>query len=452
MNDGPSGGRARRSRSDPNRQIAALAVPALGALLAEPAFLLADTAIIGHLGTAPLAGVAIASVVLTTIVGLSVFLAYGTTAQVARSLGAADRAAALRHGIDGLYLALGLGVVVAAAGWPAAPWLIEVVGGSGPGTGYGITYLRASLPGLPGMLLVLASTGVLRGLQDTVTPLVVAVVGAVGNIGLNLVLVYGAGWGVAGAAVGTAVCQTGMAGALIVIVVRGARRHGCSLRPSRTGIGAAGRMGVPLLIRTATLRAAIIVTTVIAARQGTAALAAHQIVMSIWNFLALGLDAVAIAAQALTGKALGQGDTRAVRDLTRRMLVWGVAAGAGIGVVVLVVHTVAGAAFSPDPAVRGTVGLVLLIVAVAQPLAGWVFVLDGVLIGAGDAPYLAWAGLVNLVVYLPAVWAVAAWATTGRTGLAWLWLAYGVVYMGARAVTLGVRYRRDGWLVTGAAR
>lgn len=435
-----------------NRQIAALAVPALGALLAEPAFLLADAAIVGHLGTAQLAGVAVASVVLTTIVGLAIFLAYGTTAQVARSLGAGERATALSHGIDGLYLGVGLGVLIGGIGYPLSAWLIGVLGASPVEAGFGVTYLHASLPGLPGMLLVLAATGVLRGLQDTRTPLLVATVGATVNVGLNLLLVFGLGLGVAGSAVGTAVSQTGMAIALAAVVWRGARRHGASLRPRLRGIGLAGRTGVPLLIRTASLRAAIIVTTMVAAGQGTTSLAAHQVVMSIWNFLALGLDAVAIAAQALTGKALGEGDAAAARALTRRMLRWGVLAGVAIGAVVLGIHVVAGQAFSPDPAVRATVGAVLLVLAAAQPLAGWVFVLDGVLIGAGDATYLAWAGLANLVVYLPAAWAVASLAGGGTAGLAWLWVAYGGAYMAARAVTLGVRYRGNRWLVTGASR
>ncbi len=435
-----------------NRQIATLAVPALGALLAEPAFLLADAAIVGHLGTAQLAGVAVASVVLTTIVGLAVFLAYGTTAQVARSLGAGDRAAALSHGVDGLYLAVGLGMLVGAACLPVAPWLIRALGASPAEAGYGVSYLTWSLPGLPGMLLVLAATGVLRGLQDTRTPLVVATAGAVVNVGLNLLLVYGFGLGVAGSAIGTALSQSGMAVALAIVVWRGARRYGARMRPLLRGISGAGRSGVPLLIRTATLRVAIIVTTVVVAGQGTTSLAAHQVVMSIWNFLALGLDAVAIAAQALTGKALGEGDRAAARALTRRMLGWGVAAGAGIGVLVLVIHAVAGGAFSADPTVRATVGVVLLVLAAAQPLSGWVFVLDGVLIGAGDAGYLAWAGLINLAVYLPAAWAVAAFAGHGTAGLVWLWVAYGGAYMTARAVTLGVRYRGDRWLVTGATR
>jgi putative MATE family efflux protein len=435
-----------------NRQILRLAVPALGALLAEPIFLLVDAAIVGHLGVAQLAGVGIASVILGTLVGLSVFLAYGTTAQVSRALGAGRTGDALTFGIAGLYLAVIIGGAVLAVCWPLAPVLIDAFGGTAEVADFGIVFLRWSLLGLPAMLAVLATMGVLRGLQDTRTPLYVAAIGALVNIGLNLLLVYGIGLGVAGSAIGTALTQTGMAVVLVAIVAAGARREGVALTPHAGHIRGAGRAGVPLFVRTLTLRAAIIVTTVVATRQGVEALAAQQVVMSIWNFLALGLDALAIAAQALTGKALGEGDGAAARRFTGTMLRWGVWVGVGIGLAVLLVHAVAGAAFSADPVVRDTVGAALIVVAISQPLCGWVFVLDGVLIGAGDGVYLAWAGLATLVIYLPAAWAVAVWAPGGSAGLVWLWVSFSVVFMGARAVTLGWRYRGDRWLITGATR
>jgi MATE family, multidrug efflux pump len=435
-----------------NRQILRLAVPALGALLAEPTFLLVDAAIVGHLGTEQLAGVGIASVILGTLVGLSVFLAYGTTAQVARSLGAGQPDRALAFGIAGLYLAVIIGLVLLLIGFPLAPQLISWFGGGPAESEYGTTFLRWSLIGLPAMLAVLATTGVLRGLQDTRTPLLVAVVGAVVNVGLNLLLVNGFRLGVAGSAIGTVITQIGMALALIAVVIRAARQYGAPLAPHAGNIRGAGRAGIPLFIRTLTLRLAIIVTTVVAARQGVAALAAQQVVLSIWNFLALGLDALAIAAQALTGKALGEGDGVAARALTKAMLRWGVLAGAVIGAGVLIIHAFAGAAFSPDPAVRAAVAAGLIVVALSQPISGWVFVLDGVLIGAGDGVYLAGAGVITLVAYLPAAVAVAIWAPGGAAGLVWLWVAFSVVFMGARAITLGLRYRGDKWLVTGAAK
>ena len=181
-----------------DRQILGLAVPALGALVAEPLFVLVDSAIVGRLGTTELAGLSLASTLLVTVVGLCVFLAYATTAAVARRSGAGDRAGALQMGVDGLWLAAGLGVVLAVVAVAVAPWAVGALGATGDVAHQAVLYLRASAPGLPGMLLVLAATGALRGLQDTRTPLVVAGVGAVVNAVLNVVLVYGAGLGIAG--------------------------------------------------------------------------------------------------------------------------------------------------------------------------------------------------------------------------------------------------------------
>lgn len=433
-----------------DRQIVRLAVPALGALVAEPLFVLVDSAIVGRLGTEPLAGLALASTVLVTMVGLCVFLAYATTAAVARRLGAGDTRAALQTGVDGLWLAVGLGVLLAAGTWVAAPWVVGALGADGGVAEEAVTYLRWSLPGLPGMLLVLAATGALRGLLDTRTPLVVAAAGAVANAVLNVVLVYGAGMGIAGSGLGTAVAQIGMAVALVVVVVRGARRHGAQLRPAAGGILANVRAGVPLLVRTATLRVAILVTVWVATGLGGASLAAHQVAMSVWGLTAFALDALAIAAQALVGHSLGASDVTRTRALLRRTLQWGVAAGAVMGVLVGALAPAYVRLFSADPGVQRAATAALVVAAVTLPMAGWVFVLDGVLIGAGDGRYLAWAGVLTLVAYVPAALVVHAWAPAGATGLAWLWIAFAGVFMAARAVTTGWRARGTAWMVTGA--
>lgn len=433
-----------------NRQILGLALPALGALIAEPLFLLADSAIVGHLGVAPLAGLALAATVLTNAVGLSVFLAYGATAAVARRLGAGDLRGALRHGVDGWWLSVVIGVGLLAVLLPAAGPLIAMLGGSGEVARQGTVYLRWSALGLPPMLSVLACTGVLRGLQRTWPPLVVAAIGAVVNVGLNLVLVYGCGLGIAGSAIGTVVVQYLMAAALTVAVLRAAGPGGVELRPSLRRITHAGRAGFPVFLRTLTLRIAVLLTVAVGAAKGDVALAGLQVTFNLWNLLALALDAIAIAAQALTGHALGAGDAVATRTLTRRMLQWACVAGLVLGGVLAVSAPFVGRLFSPDPAVIDAVTAACLVLAAGQVLSGWVFVLDGVLLGAGDGRYLAGAGLANLVIYLPALAAVARFAPDGTPGLVWLWAVYAGVYMTARAVTLGVRYRGDRWLVVGS--
>ena len=433
-----------------DRQILALAVPALGALVAEPIFVLVDSAVVGHLGTAHLAGLSVASTILLTLVGLCVFLAYATTASVARRVGAGRRAEALQSGVDGMWLAAGLGVALATALVLSAPWAISAMGADGAVAGHAVTYLRWSSPGLPGMLVVLASTGVLRGLQDTRTPLYVAVGGAVTNTVLNVALVYGLGLGIAGSAAGTAATQLTMGAVLTVVVVRGARAAGASLRPASGGILANARAGVPLFVRTLSLRLAILLTVFVATGLGAVNLAGYQVLNSVWGLAAFALDALAIAAQALIGHRLGAGDVSETRAILRRTLQWGVGAGAVIGVVIAAGGWWFALLFTTDHEVRVAITLGMVVAGALMPLAGWVFVLDGVLIGAGDGRYLAWAGMLTVVVYAPVALAVRAWAPEGPAGLAWLWLAFAGVFMLARAVTTGLRARSDRWMVAGA--
>lgn len=451
MADSSPGGRSRPGRvSALDRQVVALALPALGALVAEPLFILVDSAVVGRLGALPLAGLGLASTVLTTVVGLCVFLAYATTAGVARRIGAGQRAEAMRYGVDGLWLALGLGVALAALLEAAAPWLARALGAPAVVLPYAVDYLRWSAPGLPGMLVVLAATGVLRGVLDTRTPLVVAAAGALLNAVLSVTLVLGLGMGVAGSGLGTAVTQLLMAGVLGGTVVRAARAAGVPLRPGAAGLGSAVVAGVPLLARTATLRVAILLATWVAAGLGPVALAGHQAVSALWGFTAFALDALAIAAQALVGQALGAGDVATARGVLRRTLAWGVAAGAVLGALLAAASPWLGRAFTDDPAVHRAVTVTLLVVALTLPMSGWVFVLDGVLIGAGDGRYLAVAGVVTLVAYAPAALAVHAWAPAGAAGLAWAWAAFAGLFLLARAVTTGWRARGDAWLRLGA--
>ncbi|MFJ9946396.1 MATE family efflux transporter [Kitasatospora sp. NPDC091207] len=430
-----------------DREILALAVPAFGALVAEPLFLLADSAIVGHLGTSQLAGVGVASAALTTATGVFVFLAYATTAAVARRIGAGDRRAAVQQGIDGIWLALALSLGVVALTLLLAPWVADLLGASATAAPYAVTYLRISALGIPAMLMVMAATGVLRGLQDTRTPLVVAVAGFAANLALNAALVYGAGLGVAGSAWGTVLAQTGMAAAYLFVVVRGARRERASLRPDAAGIRACARAGGPLMVRTLSLRAILMIATAVAAGLGDDAIAAHQIAMTVFLFIAFALDAIAIAGQAIIGRHLGADDATGAKAATRRMIEWGVGSGVLLGLLVVVARPLYVPLFTPDPVVQGQLNTVLLLLALSQPVAGLVFVLDGVLMGAGDGPYLAWAMLATLAVFAPAALAVPA----SGTGLAGLWWAMNL-FMLVRAAFLARRARSGKWLVTGAVR
>ncbi len=436
--------------SGPRREIFRLAVPAFGALIAEPLFLLADSAIVGHLGVAQLAGVGLASAVLHTAVGLMVFLAYSTTPAVARAVGRGELPKALAAGRDGVWLALLLGVGLAVTGFFAAEPLLDLMGARGEVRAFAVDYLHWSMPGLVAMLLIFAGTGVLRGLQDTRTPLAVAAAGFTANTVLNLILVYGLHLSVTGSALGTSIAQWAMALVYVVMVQRTARTHGVSLRPDWHGLRALARVGSWLMLRTLSLRTAILATVLVATAQGPVNLAAHQLAMTVFTFLAFALDALAIAAQALIGKELGASNPEAVRGLTGTMIRWGLGFGVLTGILLAAVAPWAGQLFTADAGVRSALTLALWMLALGQPLAGYVFVLDGVLIGAGDARYLAIAGVVNLLVYLPLLLLVGRLSSGGGTALLWLWVAFSLGYMGARALTLGLRARTDRWILLGA--
>ncbi|MFD4411766.1 MATE family efflux transporter [Streptomyces sp. NPDC058476] len=445
MTQAPAAPKAARRRHD--REIVALAVPAFGALVAEPLFVMADSAIVGHLGTAQLAGLGVASALLMTAVGVFVFLAYATTAAVARRVGAGNLRAAIRQGMDGIWLALLIGAAVIAVVLPTAPALMDLFGASDTAAPYATTYLRISALGIPAMLAVLAATGVLRGLQDTKTPLYVAIAGFVANAVLNVGLVYGAGLGIAGSAWGTVIAQYGMAVVYLYVVIRGARNHGALLRPDAAGIRACAQAGAPLLVRTLSLRAILMIATAVAARLGDAEMAAHQIILSLWSLLAFALDAIAIAGQAIIGRYLGAGDAVGAREACRRMVQWGLATGVVLGLLVIVARPLFLPLFSSDSTVQDAALPALLMVALSQPICGIVFVLDGVLMGAGDGPYLAGAMLLTLAVFTP----LALLVPTLGGGLTALWGAMTLMMM-TRMLTLWVRSRSGRWIVTGATR
>lgn len=433
-----------------DRQIVAVAVPAFFALVSEPLMLLADTSIVGHLGRESLGGLGAASVVLTTVVGLCVFLAYGSTATVARRRGAGDDAGAYSYAVSGIWLAAGLGVVLGTALAASARTLAEALSSSPAVADLAERYLVVSSLAVPALLVALAATGALRGVMDLRTPVVVTVVANLVNVVLNLVLVHGvggwSGWGITGSAVGTVLAQWLGALWLTAVVVRGARRSGAPLKVRAGAVLRAGLDGVPLFVRTLALRAGLVIGTAVAASLGDAPLAAQQVVTALVTFFAFALDAIAIAAQTLVGHALGAGDRSLARSLTRRMIAWGLGCGALAALVMAGLSPWAGSVFAPgDESVADVLAPALLVAALIQLPAGVVYVLDGILIGAGDAVYLARAGLLTLVPYVPLALLV------GHLGASftWLWVAYGA-YIAARLVTLWLRQRSDAWLVTGA--
>jgi putative MATE family efflux protein len=436
-----------RLQSPWDREIARLAIPAFGALIAEPLYVLADTAIVGHLGTDQLAGLAVASSVLLTGYAVFIFLAYGTTAAVARLIGAGEEREAAHQAVQSIWLALAIAAVLVPAGVLGAGRLVRALGATGAAAGYAETYLRISMLGVPALLVTLAAIGYLRGRQDTRTPLLVSIGAAAVNLVLELVLIYGLGYGVGASAASTVFAQTGAAAIYLALVARQTRSHGVSLRPAARAVGRLARVGVDLLIRTAALRLTLLAATAVAARLGAVEVAAHQIALELWNSLAIALDAIAIAAQAMVGRLLGAGDAAGARSASRRMVEIGLAFGVLAGIGVLALRGVLPHAFTDDPAVLALSSFLLIYVAVMQPVNAVVFVLDGVLMGAGDMRFLAVA-----MVGAAALFGLAAVVllVTGA-GIGWLWAAFGG-FMLARLGALGTRAVGDRWAVVGAVR
>jgi putative MATE family efflux protein len=430
-----------------DREIFRLALPAFGALAAEPLYVLVDTAIVGRLGTKQLGGLAVAASVLIVVFGVPNFLAYSMTGAVARRVGAGDRKAAVQQGIDGIWLGLGIGVALTALGLLLAPVIMHVMGASDDVRQYALTYFRISVLGAPFLLLALAGAGYQRGCQDTRPTLVIAVAANAANLLIEVVFVYGFHFGIAGSAWGTVLAQLGAAGAYLTIIGRDLRRYEASARPDKQGIVSTAVVGGHLVLRTGSLLLGLLVTTAVASRIGDNEVAAHQIAFQIWTFLALSLDAIAIAGQAIVGRYLGAQDAARTRASANRMIELGVLVGIGFGVAVIALRTVLPALFTGDEAVRDLTATVLLVVGIMQPVNAIVFVLDGILIGAGDTRFLGLAMLVVTALFVPVAWLVLVF----DRGLLALWGALAWLMI-ARVVSMGGRYLTNAWIVTGATR
>ncbi len=429
------------SRRERDRRIVALAVPALGTLAVEPLYLLVDTAIVGRLGTVPLAGLAVASTVLTTLITVCNFLAYGTTARVAFLWGRGDHRGGATVAAQGLWLAAAIGVLLVVAVGLGGRWLARLVGGEGAVLEVATTYLRISALGIPLVLVALVGNGYLRGVSDTRTPLLVVVVANVVNLVLEVVLVYGFGLGVAGSAWGTVVAQLLAATWFLVLVGRRVASEGVAVSPVRSEIVRLLVAGRHLLMRTAALLGTLALATSTAARVGAATLAGHQIALQVHTFLALVLDSLAIPGQILVATALGAGEVDEARGVSRRLVRLGVVIGASVGLGVVVTSWALPHAFSGDPAVVDRATPALVLVGLAQVPAAIAFVLDGVLIGSSDFRFLKWNMLAGLVVFLPFALAVLRWH---RLGIAGIWTGI-VVWMLFRAAVNGARFRGHVW-------
>jgi putative MATE family efflux protein len=427
------------------RRIAGLALPALVVLATEPLYVLVDTAVVGHLGRTQLAGLALGGGVLTLAAWLGNVLAYGTTGRAARRFGAGDRIAAVEEGVQASWIALAAGVVMALlAQVGAGPLTVALAGGDGEVARAAAGWLRIAALGAPGLLLAMAGHGWMRGVQDARRPMWYVLAANGVSAVLCPVLVYPVGLGLNGSAIANVVAQT-LGGALFLraLVVQGA-----SLAPHPRRLMGQLIVSRDLFVRGAAFQVCFLSAAAVAARFGAAALGAHQIALQLWTLCALALDAVAIAAQSLIGANLGAGETDAARATARRIARIGAVGGVALGLAIAAGAFVLPELFTPDVAVHEQALVAWPWFVAMQPLAGVVFALDGVLIGAGDVRFLRDLTLVAaLGFFLPAIWL--AYALDLGLGGVWAGLTLFIV---VRLVGMLARVRGVRWAVTGAAR
>jgi putative MATE family efflux protein len=414
-------------------------------LAAEPLYLLFDTAVVGRLGAMSLAGLAIGGLILGMVGSDLTFLSYGTTARSARYFGAQDRPSAVAEGVQATWLALGLGTLLVVVVEAAAVPLVSVIGGSRDIADAALSWLRIAIMGAPAILMSLAGNGWLRGVQDTVRPLRYVVTGFAASALLCPLLVYG--WlglprlELAGSAVAN------LAGQWLAALLFGgallAERVRLPLDPA--ALRSQIVLGRDLLVRTLAFQACFVSAAAVAARFGAAALAAHQVVLQLWEFLALILDSLAIAAQALVGAALGAGDAALAKMVARRVTVWSTIAAGGLAAVFGVGSSVLPTLFTDDKSVLAAISVPWWFLVAQLPFAGTVFALDGVLLGAGDAAFMRTATVVSaLIGFLPLVWLslVFGWGLAGIWSGLSMFIALRLVFVGWRAVS-------GRWAVTG---
>ena len=430
-----------RLRSPYDREIVRLALPALGALAAEPLYVLADTAIVGHLGRPQIAALGLAGTVLAGAFTIFNFLTYGTTAVVARASGAGREKEAARLAAQALWASLGIGVVLLAGCEIVAAPLLAGLGGHGRSGHFALLYFRIAAAGLPAALVALAGQGYLRGVSNLRRPLEIVVAANVLNIVLELVFVYVFHWGIAGSAAGTAVAQAGMGAAFVVELLR---PHAATRRPSLREMAPMFRIGRQIFVRTAALYASFLAAASVLARMGDAQIGAHQIAYEFFLFLALVLDAIAIAGQVIVGRKLGAGDADGAHAAALRMIEWSVVIGLVFAVVLAPLSHALPRAFTGDPRVLHQAALLWPFLAAMQPLGGAVFALDGILIGAGDTRYLMWSMLAASALFVT----LAALALSFDWGVIGVWAALDVL-IAVRLALLGPRFARRRWAVVG---
>lgn len=430
--------RVRPGRHPDDRAIAALGIPALGALAADPLYSLVDTAFVGNLGVEQLGGLAVGVAAFTASFWIFSFLAYGVTPRVARALGAGDAAGAARVGVQALQLAILLGAAVTVVGVVFTGPIVRLFGASDEVVLHAEAYLGIRVLAAVPVLVAQVGQGYLRGAHDTRTPTYIVVAGAAANVVVGYFLIFTLGWGIEGAAWATVICQAGAAAAFLVVLNR--RMFAVSWRPDLGVMGSLMKVGGELALRTGSLLAGLTIATALAARIGTTSVAAWQIAMQLFLLLSLTMDSIAIAAQAMVASALGAGEPERARAISKRLIALGLYLGGVLTLILLAAAYPLAGLFTDSSQVATLATQLLVWIALLQPVGAVAFTLDGILIGASDTGFLAIAMAVSTAVFVGVMLVL-----YGIEAGIWGVVAGMTIWMVLRAATTWWRFTGAGW-------
>lgn len=433
------------------RQLAAIAVPTLGQLIAEPIFILIDTAFVGRISDTALAGLSIGSTIILTSVGLCLFLAYSTTSRVSILMGAGRTREGLSAGVSGIWLALSIGVILTLLIVFGARPIGYALGARGAILDAAAIYTQTAGLGITGTLISYAANGMFRGLKKAGITLWSAIAGAITNVILDAIFIFGCGWEIMGSGVATCIAQWIICIILMVYLQPVLRRNRVSRRFCLEGVKQSADDGVMLFVRTAALRVGMVATVIAATAMGASVLASYQVINSAWNLALNILDAIGVGGQALVGTAIGERDTKKVRTLLREIERAGIRWGVYVGLFFAVLGYFTAGLFTTQSATAHIIAVCAVVVGIFFPFHGWLWALDGVLIGAGDFTYLAkactLAALAHVSVLTLSFFALRVVSANQMIQALCLWLVFNVIFMGARGIANIMRAHKDEWMI-----
>lgn len=427
-----------------NKQILSLALPTLGFIVISPLLLAIDTAFVGRLGTIPLASLSIATIILNTSFSIFIFLSYGTASKVGKNFGSGNISQAYYYGLQSIWLALLIGIFTCCFLYFYSYQILLFLGVSNQVALLAQTYILVSLPGLFAIIISLACVGLLRGMLDSVTPLIFSAIGAIINVILTAIFILLFNWGLTGAGIATSISEIIILIGLLTVIVNKAKNYKINFWPSKF-IFTTLFQNIPLLIRSLTLNASFIAVGIVVSSLGTVNIASHQIIYTINVCIILLLDSFAIASQSLIAVEMGKQNREQLIILTKKCFNFNTIMAVILGIALCIFAPYLPLIFTADTVLHSNVVFPIILIGIFLPAISFAFIGDGVLIGAGDTIYLAVAGVINFLIYSIVLSIIYSYFSNTH-GLLALWVCMLSIFYGGRAIANTYRLFSYKWI------